>query len=191
MKSPSWITAQGAAFEYFDGVPQLVVPDNPTTATHCQVKGGAARAVNTRYQQLADHYGTAIVPARVGKPRDKAAMESAVQVVNKRVIGYLAEEVWTTVEALNTAITGRVEEINEHICCVDGTARWERFATGGGPPAGPAAGRRLRDCGVETAQGRTELSPQLRFPVLLGALQLCRAAAARAGHLHDGNDLRR
>lgn len=129
MKSPSWIAAHVAAFEYFGGVPQLVVPDNPTTATHRQAKGEAARAVNARYQQLADHYGTAIVPARVRKPRDKAAVESAVQVVNKRVIGYLAEEVWTTVEALNTAITERVEEINEHIRRADGTTRWERFAT--------------------------------------------------------------
>ena len=70
MKSPSWLDAHVAAFAYFAGVPQLVVPDNPTTATHRPTQGEAARAVNARYQQLADHYGTAIVPARVRKPRD-------------------------------------------------------------------------------------------------------------------------
>ena len=70
MKSPSWIDAHVAAFDFFGGTPQMVVPDNPTTATHRQAKGEAARAVNVRYQQLADHYGTAIVPARVRKPRD-------------------------------------------------------------------------------------------------------------------------
>lgn len=127
MKSPSWIAAHVAAFEFFGGVPQLVVPDNPTTATHRQTKGEAARTVNTRYQQLADHYGTGIVPARVRKPRDKAAVESAVQVVNKRVIGYLAEEVWTTVDTLNAGIEDRVEQINENIRRADGTTRWERF----------------------------------------------------------------
>ncbi|USX44887.1 Mu transposase domain-containing protein [Dietzia kunjamensis] len=133
MKSPSWIDAHVAAFDFFGGTPQMVVPDNPTTATHRQAKGEAARAVNVRYQQLADHYGTAIVPARVRKPRDKAAVESAVEVVNKRVIGYLAEEVWTTVEALNAAIDDRVAEINTQIRRADGTTRWERFESDEAP----------------------------------------------------------
>ena len=57
---------------------------------------------------MADHYGTAIVPARVRKPRDKAAVESAVNTVNKRVIGYLLEETWTTLAELNEAIAERV-----------------------------------------------------------------------------------
>ena len=133
MKSPSWIDAHVAAFAFFGGTPQMVVPDNPTTATHRQKQGEAARAVNARYQQLADHYGTAIVPARVRKPRDKAAVESAVEVVNKRVIGYLAEEVWTTVEALNAAIADRVAEINTQIRRADGTTRWERFESDEAP----------------------------------------------------------
>ncbi|WP_026551433.1 hypothetical protein [Arthrobacter sp. H20] len=77
---------------------------------------------------MADHYSTGIVPARVRKPRDKAAVESAVHVVNKRVIGYLVEEVWTTVDDLNSAITERLVEINEQIRRADGTTRWERFA---------------------------------------------------------------
>lgn len=106
-----------------------MVPDNPTTATHRQHKGDAARVVNARYQQLADHYGTGIVPARVRKPRDKAAVESAVQVINKRVIGYLTEEVFTTVTELNGAIETRLEEINHHIRRADGTTRAERFET--------------------------------------------------------------
>lgn len=127
MKSPAWIAAHVAAFEFFGGAPQLVVPDNPTTATHRQKQGEAARVVNARYQQLADHYATGIVPARVRRPRDKAAVESAVQVVNKRVIGYLAEEVWTVVDDLNAAIADRLVEINEKIRRADGTTRWERF----------------------------------------------------------------
>lgn len=51
-------------------MPQLVVPDNPTIATHRQKQGEAARALNARYPQLADNYGTTIVPARVRKPYD-------------------------------------------------------------------------------------------------------------------------
>ncbi|WP_022887657.1 DDE-type integrase/transposase/recombinase [Glaciibacter superstes] len=70
MKSPAWLDAHVQAFTFFGGVPQIVVPDNPTTSTHQTHKGGAERVVNARYQQLADHYQTAIVPARVKRPRD-------------------------------------------------------------------------------------------------------------------------
>ena len=128
MKSPDWLAGHVGAFEHFGGVTALVIPDNPTTATVRARRGDAARVVNARYQALADHYGTAIVPARVRKPRDKAAVESAVNTVNKRVIGYLAEEVWTSLADLNDAIAERVREINEDIRRADGTTRWERFS---------------------------------------------------------------
>ncbi|WP_255771838.1 IS21 family transposase [Pseudarthrobacter sulfonivorans] len=127
MTSASWIAAHVAAFSFYGGVPQLVVPDNPATSTHRPKRGESARVLNPRYQQLAEHYSTGIVPARVKRPRDKAAAESAVNVVNKRVIGYLAEEVFTTVQALNAAIGARLVEINEQIPRADGSTRWERF----------------------------------------------------------------
>ncbi|TFD70137.1 hypothetical protein [Cryobacterium sp. Hb1] len=83
--------------------------------------------MNARYQQLADHYQTAIVPARVKKTRDKAAAENAVNVVNKRVIGYLEDDVFTTLGELNALIEERVREINHDIRRADDTTRRERF----------------------------------------------------------------
>lgn len=127
MKSPSWLDAHVRAFSFFAGVTQIVVPDNPTTSTHQRAKGDPERVVNARYQQLADHYQTAVVPARARKPRDKAAAENAVNVVNKRVIGYLEGEVWTTLEELNDVIEERVGEVNHDLRRADGTTRWERF----------------------------------------------------------------
>lgn len=127
MKSEAWLDAHARAFSFFGGVVQIVVPDNPTTSTHQRHKGDAERVVNARYQQLADHYGTAIVPARSRKPRDKAAAENAVNVVNKRVIGYLEDDVFTTLSELNDAIAERVREINHDIRRADDTTRWERF----------------------------------------------------------------
>lgn len=127
MKQDAWIGAHVMAFEFYGGATQIVVPDNPTTATHRTVKGDSARVVNARYQEWAEHYGTAVVPARVRRPRDKAAAESAVQTVNKRVIGYLAEETWTTFAELNAAIDERVQEINHRIRRPDGSTRFERF----------------------------------------------------------------
>ncbi|MEW1982079.1 IS21 family transposase [Citricoccus sp. NPDC079358] len=129
MKSPSWIAAHVAAFSFYGGVPQLVVPDNPATSTYRPKRGETARVLNARYQQLAEHYSTGIVPARAKRPRDKAAAEAAVNVVNTRVIGYLAEEFFTTVQGLNEAISARVVEINEGIPRADGSTRWERFTT--------------------------------------------------------------
>jgi len=127
MGMDTWIAAHVGAFTAFGGAPQLVVPDNALTATHRKTRGEPARFVTDRYQQMADHYGTAIVPTRVRKPRDKAAVESAVNTVNKRVIGYLAEEVWTTLDELNDAILERVHEINHDIRRADGSTRFERF----------------------------------------------------------------
>ncbi|MDY7540796.1 IS21 family transposase [Cryobacterium sp. 5B3] len=127
MKSEAWLDAHLRAFSFFGGVTQIIVPDNPTTVTYRRQQGDAERVVNARYQQLADHYGTAIVPARVRKPRDKAAVESAVNVVNKRVIGYLAEDVWTSLGDLNAEIAVRVREINEDIRRANDTTRWELF----------------------------------------------------------------
>ena len=137
MRMDSWVGGHVGAFEFYAGVPQIVVPDNALTATHRKTRGEAARFVSDRYQQMADHYGTAVVPARVRKPRDKAAVESAVNVVNLRVIGYLAEEVWTTLAELNDAIAERVGEINHDIRRVDGSTRFERFSTDEAPALVP------------------------------------------------------
>lgn len=127
MKQDAWNSAHVQAFEFYGGVSQIVVPDNAATATNRHSKNDSTRVVNARYQQLADHYGTAIVPARSNRPRDKAAAESAVNVVNKRVIGYLSEELWTTLDELNKALDVRVDEINEQIKRADDTTRAGQF----------------------------------------------------------------
>ncbi|WP_449373453.1 DDE-type integrase/transposase/recombinase [Arthrobacter psychrolactophilus] len=70
MRSEAWVNAHVNAFSFYQGIPQIVVPDNTLTATHRKTKGDAARFVNDKYRHMADHYGTAIVPARVRSPRD-------------------------------------------------------------------------------------------------------------------------
>ena len=76
---------------------------------------------------MADQYRVAIVPARVKKPRDKAAVENAVNVVNKRVIGYLDAEIFESLEELREAIAARVHEINYELVRADDATRIERF----------------------------------------------------------------
>lgn len=73
-----WINAHVKAFEFFGGVPELVIPDN--------LKSGVLKThrykpdINPAYQQMASYYQTAIIPARPYKPKDKAKAEVAVLV---------------------------------------------------------------------------------------------------------------
>ncbi|MGP9837797.1 Mu transposase domain-containing protein [Arthrobacter sp. 179] len=127
MKQDAWNSAHVQAFEAFGGTTQIVVPDNAATATNWPSKDDSARVVNARYRQLAKHYGSAVVPARPKRPRHKAAAESAVNVANKRILGYLNEELWRTLVELNAAVDERVVDINERIERADGSTRAERF----------------------------------------------------------------
>lgn len=127
MKQDAWNGAHGEGFEAFGGVSQTVVPDNAATATNRHSAADGAQEVNARYQELAAHFSTAIVPARSKHPRGKVVAEAAGNVANTRVIGYLAEEFWDSLTELNTAIEERAREINEEMRLVDGTARHELF----------------------------------------------------------------
>ncbi|WP_229677237.1 IS21 family transposase [Glutamicibacter ardleyensis] len=113
MNLQAWIELHVQALEYFGGVPQLLIPDNAKTATYRPTRGDRQRVLTDRYSQLASHYGIAIVPARVKRPTDKAAIERAVQTANTRIIGYLSSELWSTIDELNAAIAAQVEEIND------------------------------------------------------------------------------
>lgn len=126
-KSEAWLDAHARAFTFFGGVTKMIIPDNPTTSTHQRRRGDRERVINARYQQLAEHYGCAIVPARPRRPRDKASVENAVNVINKRVIGYLAEDMWTNLSEVNEAIDERVHEINRLLRRANDTTRWELF----------------------------------------------------------------
>lgn len=194
MKSEAWLDAHVRAFTFYRGVPQIVVPDNPTTSTHQRHKGDAERVVNARYQQLADHYQTAIVPARSRKPRDKAAAENAVNVVNKRVIGYLEDDVWTTLSELNEAIDERVREINHDLRRADDTTRWERFEAEEASLLGPLPDARFEEVDwKELKAGRnyhvTADSQRYSVPYkLAGQLLRVRLTSTRVT-VFDGHDI--
>ena len=78
---PDWLGSHVRAFEFFGGTTALLVPDN--------LKSGVSKAcryepeLNPTYQQLAAHYGVAVMPARPYKPKDKAKAEVGVQLVER------------------------------------------------------------------------------------------------------------
>lgn len=127
MKQEAWNRAHVNALAFIGGVPQMIVPDNARTATHKRTLNDSEVVITKSYRQLAEHYQTAIVPARSNRPTDKAHVERMVQVVETRIIGYLASETWTSFEELNDAVAERLLEINEQLRRVNGTTRQEVF----------------------------------------------------------------
>jgi transposase len=107
----SWLNAHVHAFEYFGGVPKLLVPDNPRT--------GVSRAcrydpdLNPTYQEMAMHYGIGVVPARPYRPRDKAKVEAGVQVAQRWIVASLRHRTFFRLEDLNRAIWELLERLNQ------------------------------------------------------------------------------
>jgi len=107
----SWIGAHVRAFEFYQGVPKLVVPDNTKT--------GVTKAcrydpdLNPTYQEMAVHYGIGVVPARPYKPRDKAKVESGVQLAERWIIAAMRHRRFFSIEELNQAIRELRDRINQ------------------------------------------------------------------------------
>ena len=107
----SWIGARVRAFEFYQGLPKLVVPDNTKT--------GVTKAcrydpdLNPTDQEMAMHYGVGVVPARPYKPRDKAEVESGVLLVERWIIAALRNRKFFSIEELNHAIRELRDRINQ------------------------------------------------------------------------------
>ncbi len=110
-KLPDWIAAHARMFEFFGGVPEVVVCDNLKSAV---TKASRTEPiVHPAYQYLAEHYGTLILPTRPRKPKDKAKAENAVLIVERWVLFRLRKQVFSTLEELNEAIQVLLKELNE------------------------------------------------------------------------------
>jgi transposase len=124
---PDWIGAHTRAFGFFGAAPRLVVSDN--------LKSGVVRAcfyepeVNRSYAGMATHYGTAILPARPYKPRDKAKVEAAVLLVQRWIVARLRNRQFFSLEELNAAIGEEVSRLNARVSRHLGASRRELFET--------------------------------------------------------------
>ncbi len=77
-KTKNWIRAHVHMYDYFGGVTTMLVPDNCTTAVNHSRSDWYTAQLNRTYGEMAEHYGTAVVPARVRHPKDKASVEGNV-----------------------------------------------------------------------------------------------------------------
>jgi transposase len=123
----SWIQSHVHAFEFFSGIPEILVPDNlKTGVTHpCRYEPD----LNPTYQDLAEHYGTVVIPTRVGKPKDKAKVESAVLIAERWILAALRNFTFFSLAELNQAIWEKLKELNHHKFQKLNTTRQELFET--------------------------------------------------------------
>ena len=110
MKQENWLLCHVHAFEYFGGVPRLVIPDNCKTATTENSRYDVV--LNRAYEELADYYGTAIVPARVRKPDDKAIAEGTVKYVSTWITAALRDRKFFSLDEVRRAVIEKLEELN-------------------------------------------------------------------------------
>ena len=105
----SWLAAHMNTFEFFGGVPSILVPDCCATATDRSPI--YMTVINSTYYDFAEHYQTAVVPARVRKPRDKAMVEAAVGLVERWICAPLRDQVFFSLAELNEAIWAKMDAI--------------------------------------------------------------------------------
>ena len=168
--------------------PRAIVPDNLQERRQARAPLRAARSTRS-YQDFAEHYGVAILPARVRKPRDKAKVEAGVLVVERWILARLRNRTFFSLGELNAAIGALLEHLN-HAAVQEARGmpplalRRARYAR-----AAPAAGAPVRVRRVEEGEGPSRLSHRGRPRVLLGALPLDRRAGRCAPERARGGDL--
>jgi transposase len=122
---PDWIASHQRTFIFFGGLPELVVPDN--------LRSGVTKAhryepdLNPTYLEMATHYGVAIVPARVRKPKDKAKAEVGVQIVERWILASLRNRTFFSLTELNQTIQQLVLKLNQRPFKKLPGSRGERF----------------------------------------------------------------
>lgn len=124
-KQEDWIMAHVRAFNYIGGVPRLLVPDNLKSAV--TKANRYAPTLNENYAKMARHYGTAIMPARPYKPKDKSKAENAVLIVERWILMRLRHYVFYTLSDLNIKIKVLMEDLNNRKQRMYSGSRKEQF----------------------------------------------------------------
>ena len=122
---PDWIASHVHAFDFFGGVTAQIVSDN--------LKAGVSKAcfydpaINRTYADMATHYGTAVVPARPHKPKDKAKVEGAVLLVERWILARLRNRQFFSIAEVNAAIRPLLDRLNEKLSRHLGASRQHLF----------------------------------------------------------------
>jgi len=148
-KLHDWLSSHVRTFEHLGGVTEITVPDNLKSGvtSPCRYEPD----VNKSYADMATFYGTAVIPARVRKPQDKAKVETGVQIVEREVLAPLRDYTFFSLAELNKAIRERLELVNKRpFQKLDGS-RVELFEELDKPALKPLPSRRYEFAEFRTA----------------------------------------
>jgi transposase len=148
---PAWIGAHTRMLEAFGGCPELLIPDN--------LKAGVTGAcryepeVNRTYEEMARHYGAAVLPARAYHPRDKPKVEAGVQVAQRWILARMRDRTFFSVAEMNTAVLELAGALNDRPMKHLGASRRELFERLDRPALKPLPQDRFematwKNCGV-------------------------------------------
>lgn len=110
MKQENWLMCHVHAYEYFGGVTRILVPDNLKTGVTANTR--YETQLNESYRKLAEHYGKAIVPARVRHPQDKGLVERSVGFSTTWITAAMRERKFFSIAEVKEAVAERLEFIN-------------------------------------------------------------------------------
>ncbi len=112
-KQEDFIYSHVECYNFFGGVPNIVVPDNLKSAIISNNKNGVV--VNESYADLNRHYSVAVIPARPRKPKDKPKAEQGVQAIQRYILARFRHHKFFSVDELNDAISGLLDRYNNKI----------------------------------------------------------------------------
>lgn len=122
---PTWVGCHVRTFEFLEGVPEVLVPDN--------LKSGVTSPdyfepdINPTYAELARHYGAAVIPARVRKPRDKAKVEQGVLLAERWILAALRNHTFFSLAEVRDAVRPLLAKLNARPMRKLGKSRQQLF----------------------------------------------------------------
>ncbi|MDP3304500.1 MAG: IS21 family transposase [Erysipelotrichaceae bacterium] len=127
-RQANWNNAHAQMFEYFKGVPRLLIPDNLKTGVIRRPKFEDP-ILNDSYRELAQHYGCVILPTRVRKPKDKASVENGVGQLTRMILARLRNYQFFTLEEYNHQLRIELDAYNHKPFQKKPGSRFEIFHT--------------------------------------------------------------
>ena len=109
-KQEAWTTAHVNAYQFFGGTTRILVPDNLKTGVSKVTK--SETVLNRVYQEMAQHYDTAVIPARVKSPKDKASVEGCVGVISNWILAAIRNQQFLSLYELNLVIRQKLHAFN-------------------------------------------------------------------------------
>jgi transposase len=124
-QTPDFLGCLSRCLSFIQGVPLAIVTDN--------LKPAVTRAsrydpqINNSMSDFADHYDTVVLPTRARKPKDKALVESAVNILYTRIYAPLYDQAFFSLQELNEAIRKLLNRHNEMLFQKKDSSRKEQF----------------------------------------------------------------